>query len=273
MHNDELTIPIEQLTAFALELAAASARETLGRFRTAMDVETKASSDWDPVTEADRSAERVMRALIEARYPSHGILGEEFPAKPALDDFTWILDPVDGTRAFVIGMPTWATLIGLYHKNQPLLGVMDQPYVGDTYYGNPAGAWLCHNGKTTPLKIASASTLRNAKIGTTTPHRYHGEDEKNFRHLREKATLVRYGGDAYFFSLVAQGMLDVAMDPGLQVYDIAALIPIIKGAGGVVGTWDGTDPAAGGNIIAASSSELLNEVKATMTAKASMDHA
>ncbi len=256
---------IESLTSFALELAQASSIETLRHFRTEMIVETKDGADWDPVTIADRAAERSMRTLIESRFPDHGILGEEFGSTESASDYTWILDPIDGTRAFVVGMPTWATLIGLYYKGQPLLGVMSQPYVDDTFVGNPHGAWKIHNDEKTRISTSKTLKLRDARIGTTTPHRYHDTDATNFEQLRHTATLMRYGGDAYFFCLLAEGWLDIAMDPGLQAYDIAALIPIIRGAGGRVETWDGTNVAQGGNVIAAASDQLMTEALRIMT--------
>jgi myo-inositol-1(or 4)-monophosphatase len=256
----------DSLTSFAIELAAASAVETLQRFRSPMEVEVKVATDWDPVTEADRAAERAMRRMIESRFPDHGILGEEYGTKDSESDFTWILDPIDGTRAFVIGMPTWATLIGLYYKGKPFLGVMSQPYVGDTFVGNPGGAWKIRGYNRTPLQVGKTTSLRDARIGTTTPHRYFERDAENFDQLRKTATLMRYGGDAYFFSLLAEGCLDIAMDPGLQVYDIAALIPIISGAGGIVATWDGAEPSQGGNVIAAATDHLMTEALKVMTA-------
>jgi myo-inositol-1(or 4)-monophosphatase len=256
----------ESLTSFAIELAAASAVETLQRFRSPMEVEVKIATEWDPVTEADRSAESTMRRMIESRFPDHGILGEEYGAKETESDFTWILDPIDGTRAFVIGMPTCATLIGLYHHGKPFLGVMSQPYVGDTFVGNPDGAWKIRKNAKTRLHVGKTSSLRDARIGTTTPHRFFERDAENFEQLRKTATLMRYGGDAYFFSLLAEGCLDIAMDPGLQVYDIAALIPIIRGAGGIVATWDGSDPSQGGNVIATATEQLMAEALKVMTA-------
>ncbi len=255
---------IQSLTDFALKLAAASAEQILSRFRSPMNIQIKAATDWDPVTEADKAAERVMRQLIEEAYPDHGILGEEYGTKVANSDFTWILDPIDGTRAFVIGLPTWATLIGLYYRGQPLLGIMNQPYVGDMFIGSPDGAWKDRRGHRVRLKTANPTALKNAKIGTTTPHRYVGQDAAGFERLRESVTLMRYGGDAYFFCLLAEGLLDAAMDPDVQIYDIAALIPIIKGAGGVVSTWDGSDPVKGGNFIAASSQTVMDDALAKM---------
>lgn len=252
----------DQLLAFAKELAAASAEAILPHFRSTLAVDNKLGEGWDPVTEGDRAAERVIRKKIEERYPDHGIIGEEFGNKEAKSAYTWVLDPIDGTRAFVIGMPSWATLIGLYRDGQPHMGVMNQPFVGDMFFGGPQGAFLNHRGQERQIRCAAAKPLAAALAGTTSPHLY--ADAKAFDSLRSKARLMRYGGDAYFFTLLAAGTLDIAMDAGLQIYDIAALIPIIRGAGGVVGTWDGKDPAHGGNILAASCQSLFDEAHAIM---------
>ncbi|MGQ0486460.1 MAG: histidinol-phosphatase [Hyphomicrobiales bacterium] len=255
-----------ELTRFALTLAEASARAILPYFRRNTPVEVKDGPIWDPVTEGDRAGERAIRALIEGRYPDHGILGEEYGPKAGRSGFTWILDPIDGTRSFVCGMPTWATLIGLSFEEKPVLGVMDQPFVGDRFYGNPAGAWLDHRGDTHPIRTRTGVRLAQATAGTTTPERYRdGGHELAFAGLARAVKLMRYGGDAYFFAVIAAGHLDIALDPDLQPYDIAALIPIIAGAGGVVGSWDGGNPAQGGNIIAAGSQALLDEALATMS--------
>ncbi len=253
------TNPSHELLSFAQELARAAADAILPIFRQPMKVSVKQAAEWDPVTEGDRAAELAMRKLIEATYPDHGILGEEFANKSAKCEYTWVLDPIDGTRAFVIGMPTWATLIGLYKNGKPLIGVMNQPFVGDMFYGSPEGAWLDHRGNCTKIAVKPWVRLKDARLGTTTPHLYKGKDAENFEHLRASVTTSRYGGDAYFFCLLAAGHLDIAMDCGLQAYDIAALIPIIEHAGGHVATWDDKDPSLGGNILAASSRPLLNQ--------------
>jgi myo-inositol-1(or 4)-monophosphatase len=258
----------EALEAFAIALAHASGSAILPYFRQVLEIDNKLAAEnsaWDPVTEADRAGERAIRAMIEQRFPDHGIIGEEYGSKVAKSDFTWVLDPIDGTRAFVIGMPTWATLIGLYHKNQPVLGLMHQPFVCDLFVGSPNGAYLDHRGQRHKLKCRSAVPIGEASIGTTSPHLYKDEQSARFfANLHRKAKTVRYGGDAYFFALLAAGHLDIAMDCGLQIYDIAALIPIIKAAGGAVGTWDGKDPSLGGNIIAASSAQMLETALQTM---------
>jgi myo-inositol-1(or 4)-monophosphatase len=253
---------ITELTQFALELADASAKIILPQFRKNITIDNKLDAGWDPVTEADRSAELMIRDMIEKHFPSHGIIGEEFGNKPGTSTYSWVLDPIDGTRSFVIGMPTWATLIGLYRDGQPLLGVMNQPFVGEMFYGNPDGAWHKHHGKTQAIRVRQPVAMSKAALGTTSPYLY--DDNSNFEHLRKSVTAHRFGGDAYFFALLAAGHLDIAMDPKLQIYDIAALIPIIKGAGGVVGSWTDNDPEQGGNVLCATTSALFNEACAMM---------
>ena len=255
----------QELTRFAIALARASAAAILPYFRRNTEVEVKDGPVWDPVTEGDRAGERAIRALIEERNPGHGIHGEEYGIKEGRSGFTWILDPVDGTRSFVCGMPTWATLIGLSFEGRPVVGVMDQPFVGDRFYGNPQGAWLDHRGEAQPIRTRSGVRLAQATAGTTTPERFGlAGQQRAFDRLYKSVKLMRYGGDAYFYSVMAAGHLDLALDPDLQSYDIAALIPIIEGAGGVVGSWDGGTPAQGGNIIAAGSRALLDEALAVM---------
>lgn len=250
----------QSLTRFAIALAEASAREILPFFRRNTAVEVKEGPVWDPVTEGDRAGERVIRKLIEENYPDHGINGEEYGLKESRSGFTWVLDPVDGTRAFVCGLPTWATLIGLSFEGRPVLGLMNQPFVGDMFYGNPEGAWLDHRGVSRPIRTRSGVSLAKATIGTTAPELYRSEgDRADFERLRALAQLTRYGGDAYFFALMAAGHIDIAMDAGLQSYDIVPLLPIITGAGGVYAEWKGGDAMKGGHVITAGSQALLDE--------------
>jgi myo-inositol-1(or 4)-monophosphatase len=254
-----------ELTRFATTLARASADAILPWFRRNAAVEVKAGPVWDPVTEGDKAGERAIRKLIEERYPDHGIHGEEYGVKESRSGFTWILDPVDGTRSFVCGMPTWATLIGLMHENRCVVGLMNQPFVGDMFYGNPQGAWHEHRGTVSPIRTRGGVPLSRAMVGTTAPELYRSDiDQQAFQRLRARAQLTRYGGDAYFFALLAAGHLDIAMDAGLQAYDIMPLIPIIEGAGGHVAEWTGGTPAQGGNILSAGSRQLLDEALAVM---------
>ncbi len=255
----------DHLTDFALALANASGAAILPYFRQNTAIDEKPHHSWDPVTEGDRAGERAIRQMIEEHFPDHGIHGEEYGQKQARSPFTWVLDPVDGTRAFVCGMPTWTTLIGLTHEERPVLGVMNQPFVGELFLGNPAGAWHIHRNKRQKIGVRTCSGLDNATAGTTAPEQYRSDaDRRGFQQLAARVKMVRYGGDAYFYSLLAAGQLDIAMDAGLQAYDIAALIPIVNGAGGAVGSWSGSDTAKGGNIICAGSAELLSQAIETM---------
>ena len=246
------------LTRFALAVADAAALEILPHFRRNVTVDVKADVVFDPVTEGDRAGERVMRAMIEARYPDHGIHGEEYGRKEARSGFTWILDPIDGTRAFICGMPTWGTLIGLNHEGKPMLGLMSQPWVGEVFYGNPQGAWVNHRNDLRSLRTRAARPLKDCILTTTAPELYRSESEKAvLRDLGAATRMTRYGGDAYFFCAMAAGQIDIAMDARMQAYDIAPLMPIIAGAGGVVCTWDRGDAAAGGDVISAGSQEVM----------------
>jgi myo-inositol-1(or 4)-monophosphatase len=252
-----------ELTQFALELARASAEAILPFFRQDIEIDVKSGALWDPVTEGDRAGERIMRAMIEERYPDHGIHGEEYGLKPARSGFTWVLDPVDGTRAFISGMPTWATLIGLTFEERPMVGVMNQPFVGETFYGNPQGAWSLHQGTSRKLNTRAARPLSQATFTTTAPELYRSAAEKAvLKRLTEATRFTRYGGDAYFFCVLAAGQTDLALDAHMQPYDIAPLIPIIEGAGGIVTTWERGPAAQGGNVVAASSHALHEEALA-----------
>ena len=247
------------LLSFALSLAERSGQVILPHFRSPLAVENKREADWDPVTEADRAAERVIRAAIESAYPTHGIIGEEYGEKKGSSAYTWVLDPIDGTRAFVIGIPTWTTLIALYKDGKPFLGLMNQPYVGEVFYGSPDGAYVQRGTHKRRLSCAAPKPLAQALAGTTTPHLY--QPETRIEALRKATRLLRYGGDAYFFALVAAGHMDIALEADVQIYDIAALIPIVTGAGGVVGCWDDGDVTKGGNVMVASCQELFDAAK------------
>lgn len=256
---------ITELTTFALSLAEISGMAIIPHFRQTIFVDNKLADGWDPVTEGDRAAERVIREHIEKQYPTHGIIGEEFGTKRGTSAYTWVLDPIDGTRAFVVGMPSWGTLIGLYKDGKPFFGLMHQPFVGDLFYGTAHGSYLRHGAQTRQIKCAPRKPVSQALAGTTSPHLY--ERHSGFDTLRQKVKMMRYGFDCYSFALLASGGLDIALDPNTQIYDIAALIPIMQGAGAVIGSWTDNDPTQGGNIICASSQFLLDEAIATMNGK------
>ena len=251
---------------FAELLAVTAAREILPHFRTRPSMENKLASGFDPVTAADQAGERAMRALIEATFPDHGIVGEEYGDRPARSPFNWILDPVDGTRAFVCGMTSWATLVGLAWKGRPMVGVMHQPYIGEMFVGLPGASILKHAGRSTRLATSPTASLAEAIATTTAPHLYRSERQGRFLAAVNGAVrFMRYDGDSYFFCMLAAGQIDIALDAGLQPYDIAALIPIIEGAGGVVATWDGGTAAGGGDILAAANRDLFDQASALLS--------
>ncbi|MFT4090805.1 MAG: histidinol-phosphatase [Asticcacaulis sp.] len=256
------TADLKELEAFALQLAEAAAEVALPLFRVADQGEVSKdghSQGFDPVTEADRGAERAIRALIYAHYPTHGVIGEEYGEERPDAEFVWVLDPVDGTRAFISGLPLWTTLIALRHKGRPVLGIISQPVLKEIFLGSPLGSRLITPEGETPLKVRDGGTLENAVFATTDPDLYYGGEHDAFYALRSKVRLMRYGCDAYAFAMVAQGTMDAAVETGLKAWDIEAIIPVIENAGGVVTNWHGDAVGqAGGQVIAAGSQAILD---------------
>lgn len=255
-------------TAFTLALAQAGSAAILPWFRTSVSIENKDAGGFDPVTEADRAAEQAMRTMIEETYPDDGIDGEEFGIKPSRSGRRWILDPVDGTRSFICGIPTWMTLIALVDGETVVTGAAHQAFVGETFVGSRKGAFSCRGGARTVLTAKAAPTLALARGGTTNPRLYR-QPEKQRVYDALGATLrnLRHDADAYFFCMVAAGQMDLAIDTGLKSYDIAALIPIIEGAGGCVTTWTGGSALDGGDILATASPGLHEEALALIAAQ------
>lgn len=238
---------LREFLTFAGSLADAAARAIEPYFRSELAVVDKGSGVYDPVTEADRAAERAMRALIREHYPDHGILGEEEDAVAGAGEFTWVLDPIDGTRAFITGLPLWGTLIALNDGTGPVLGVMNQPFTGERYVGTGAGAWM--NGK--PIRVRGCPNLAQARLMSTSPQLFDTPELlAAFESVAADVQLVRYGGDCYAYCMVASGFVDVVIEAGLKPYDTQALIPIVEGAGGRMTTWDGASAQHGGAILA-----------------------
>ena len=246
-----------ELAVFARDLARAAGDAIHPHFRRAGEVDNKAASGFDPVTAADRAAETVMRDMIARRFPEDGILGEEFGAAPSRSGRVWVLDPIDGTRSFICGLPTWTTLIGLMEGDEAVLGVASQPFVGELFIGGPFGSWCENRFGAVRLHVRPTADLSQALLTTVAPEIYATDFQRRVLAAMQRSTrMLRFGGDAYFFAMLAAGNVDIAMDAGLAAYDIAALVPIIRNAGGVVTTWDGGPAARGGDIIAASGPEL-----------------
>jgi histidinol phosphatase-like enzyme (inositol monophosphatase family) len=253
------------LAAFARGLAKKAGENILPLFREPGLIDNKQHGGFDPVTEADRLAEQTMRELIENTYPDHGIIGEEFAVKPAKSPFSWVLDPIDGTRSFICGMPTWTTLIALTLEGKAVLGVVSQPFVGEIFLGGPFGSWSENGLGKRRLAVRPAADISEAILTTVAPEIYRSERQKRvLEDMRRQVRMTRFGGDAYFFAMLAAGFVDIAMDADLATYDVAALVPIVQGAGGIITTWDGLDATDGGDILAAASPELHSAALAIM---------
>lgn len=257
----------ETLLTFARGLADLAAPITLAHFRAGSAVLNKAKAGaFDPVTEADRHAEALIRAAIRARFPGHGLLGEEHGHEPGSEPYTWVIDPIDGTRSFIAGIPLWTTLIALNDGRRPVLGVIDQPYLGERYLGTPDEARLEARGRpAVRLRTRRVTRLAEAVFSTTAPELFRTPAERRaLGALSEGARLVRYGCDCYAYALLAAGLIDLVVEVGLNPWDVQAFIPIIEAAGGAVARWDAGPPQDGGSLVAAASSDLLAEALAVI---------
>ncbi len=249
MQDAELRTLIE----FSGILADAAGAAILPHFRAPITVDNKKNDGkFDPVTVADHDAEQAIRTLILKTYPDHGILGEEFGAVSSRNGLTWCIDPIDGTRAFIMGVPQWGVLIGLHDGTAPVLGVMDQPFTGERFIGSRLGAHVTRNGVSTQLRTRACATLSEAVLTTTHPGAF-GKKSEHDAYLRvaAQARMHRYGGDCYSYAMLAHGLIDLVIETALQPYDIQALIPIIQAAGGVITNWRGGPADQGGQVIAA----------------------
>jgi len=237
--------------AFIEQLATASGDTILPFFRTALTVDNKRTDTFDPVTAADRAAENAMRALIRKTFPDHGLVGEEYGSERADAEYIWVLDPIDGTKSFINGMPTWGTLIGLMRFGEPVFGMMHQPFIGERFSGDGGAAQYRGPGGKRDLRVRDCARLSDALLQTTSPRLMSKSDRASFGRVEDAVRLSRYGGDCYAYCMLAAGQIDLVIETELKPYDIVALIPIINGAGGIVTTWDGGPPQAGGRVIAA----------------------
>ena len=246
--------------AFAHALADAARAETVHRWHSGGTVDGKAGGlDFDPVTDADREGERTMRALIEARFPEHGIAGEEFPEKPGAGRWCWSLDPVDGTRSFICRLPMWVTLIALLDEGRPVLGLIDAPCLGERYAASGGVGTMSSARLEAPLRTSGCTSLAEARISTTDPFILGEGGEEAWARLRRAARTSRYGLDGYGYARVAAGSLDLIVESGLKPHDYNSLIPIVRAAGGVIGDWTGGEDFSAGRVVAAASPKLYEE--------------
>jgi histidinol phosphatase-like enzyme (inositol monophosphatase family) len=241
-----------ELIGVAHALADAAAGETLPRFRRRdLAVEDKGAAGFDPVTEADRAAEAAMRAVLAERRPRDGILGEEEGAVAGESGLTWVLDPIDGTRAYVCGAPVWGTLVAVGNAAGPAYGIVDQPYTGERFSGGFGRALLRRGKDEAPLSVRSCTDLAEATLLTTHPGIGTEAERAAFDRLAGRVRLLRHGLDCYGYALVASGFADLVVEAGLQPYDVQAPMALVEAAGGVVTAWDGGPAAQGGRVIAA----------------------
>lgn len=247
---------------FARRLADAARAAVLPLFRAGLDPDNKQTGGFDPVTRADREVEAVLRALIAAERPGDGVRGEEQAETLSSNGRTWILDPIDGTRAFISGLPTWTVLIALADQEGPALSVIDQPFTGERFSGvrgRPGGAWFERGGIREAIRARPEARLADATGSTTDPFLFEEAEAEAFARARSAARLMRYGLDAYAYAQIAMGGVDFVIESGLQPWDVAALIPVVEGAGGVVTDWQGGG-AESGQVLAAANRTLHAEL-------------
>jgi myo-inositol-1(or 4)-monophosphatase len=245
-----------ELEDFALELARTAGGIAQAHFRQPITVENKGGSVFDPVTSADRAIERVLRAAIVERYPDHGIVAEEEGERHGRGEYRWYIDPIDGTRAFMMGSPLWGTLIGLTRGAQPLFGVLAQPVLEEVFFGAPSGSWLIKADRRVRLRSRACTELGQAVLAATHPGMFRGARAAAFQALAASCLLHRFGGDCYNYAMLAAGFIDLVVDDQLKPFDIVPLLPILEGAGCVVSDWRGGKPMNGGCVVAAATPAL-----------------
>ncbi|MDO5647264.1 histidinol-phosphatase [Paracoccus sp. (in: a-proteobacteria)] len=250
----------------AHDMADAAGRAILPLFRTGIDADNKRPADFDPVTQADRDAERAMRDVLARLRPDDAIFGEEYGHTPGTSGLTWILDPIDGTRAFLCGAPSWGVLIGLRDDQGMIYGVIDQPYMRERFQGGLGVARLTHPGGVRDLAVRRGVDLSHATLMTTFPEIGTPAEAAAFRRVADQVRLTRYGMDCYAYALLALGQVDLVIEAGLQSYDIAAPIAVIQAAGGIVTNWQGGPALDGGQVIAAATPELHQAAMALLNA-------
>jgi histidinol phosphatase-like enzyme (inositol monophosphatase family) len=257
----------DELVATAHELADAARAATLLHFRrSGLTAETKETERFDPVTVADRLAEERMRAILARRRPDDGILGEEYGAVAGTTGLTWVLDPIDGTRGYLSGTPTWGVLISVADGTGPLYGLIDQPYIGERFEGGFGRAAVAGPMGRAGLRTRAARPLAEAILFSTFPEVGTEAEGAAFRRVAGRARLTRYGMDCYGYALVAAGQIDLVIEAGLQAYDVQAPIAVIEAAGGIVTGWDGRPCPQGGRVLAAANAAIHAEALALLNA-------
>lgn len=256
---------IATLARFARTLADAARRETLRWWEQGCTPENKAAEGaFDPVTEGDRAAELAMRRLIEEKFPDHGITGEEMADRVGRGRYRWSLDPIDGTRSFVCGMPTWVTLIALLDEELPVLGVIDVPRLDERYVGHGESATMIEGRRKRAISASQCRSLAEARLSSTDPLIFAEPEQPCFDRIRRAVRLIRYGHDGYAYGRLAAGTIDLVIESGLKPHDYNALIPIVRAAGGVIGDWHGGTDFSQGRVVAAATLSLYDEAIETL---------
>lgn len=247
----------QELIATAHELADAARKATLAHFRSkSLSADNKKSLSFDPVTIADRESEERMREILARRRPQDAILGEEFGNKSGTSGLTWVLDPIDGTRGYLSGTPTWGVLIACYDEAGPIYGIVDQPYIGERFEGGLGRAEVNGPMGRVALQTRVPRDLSEAILFTTFPEVGSEQEGAAFRAVAAQAKLVRYGTDCYAYALIAAGQIDLVIEAGLHAYDVGGPIAIIEAAGGIVTDWEGNPCPMGGRVLAAANREI-----------------
>ena len=255
--DDLLDDPRASLALRLVRESGALLREAFFGAVEAADKGERTGKGYDPVTAADRAAEERMRALLRAEMPGDGVIGEEFGEDDAGAGHVWVIDPIDGTRAFLCGLPTWTVLVALLREGRPALGLIHQPVMDFTVIGNGESCWRLRGTDATPARVRPTEKLEKALCGTTLPKLYDSPRKKGFlRAVTARARHVQFDADALFYAQVACGRMDAAFDTGLALYDTAALAPVITGAGGGFTDWRGNPAPTGGDVLAAATPEL-----------------
>lgn len=247
---------VSELLRFGHELADASGEVIMKYFRGDLEVQSK-GVDFDPVSIADKEAEKVLRGMIEKNHPGHGIFGEEGKDKSSSVSLRWILDPIDGTRSFLMGLPLWGTLIALYDGETPLLGIMNQPFAAERYEGSAEGSFRYWRGNRYLLRTRPCTKINEAILGATDPAMFlRNREASAFDRVARQVRMRRFGGDCYLYCALAAGWVDLVVESDLHYYDILPLIPIVEGAGGVMTNWQGGFPGDDGAVCAVGDANL-----------------
>ena len=254
--------------SFASRLADAARPIALDHFRTGVAADAKPAEGFDPVTAADRGVEAALRALISDAHPKDGVLGEEEAERISQNGRTWVIDPIDGTRAFIAGLPTWMVLIALGDTSGPVVSIMDQPFTGERFLGvRGEAAWLERQGARRAIHAnAAVATFEQAIVSTTDPGLFDVQEHAAFDRIASAAKVRRYGLDAYGYAALAVGGIDLVIESGLKPWDVAALIPVVSGAGGVITDWRGAPCHEGGRVVAAANPALHAEALKILSA-------